>query len=153
LVELAGDQERGLLTDVDGVVAYPLEAARHGELAHAPLERLDVVDVAQDVVENLSVRAVDELVEFVQPACELEIARREGRQRDLHHLDAALTHVDESFHDDTLRAEVARELRELGDRHTLVSDALDVESGVEHGEHEPKVARDGRLTSENELHL
>ena len=89
----------------------------------------------------------------MQPACELEVARRERRQRNLDHLDAALAHVDEPFHDDALRAEVARELRELRDRDALISDALDVEGGVEHREHEAKVARDGRLASQHELHL
>ena len=38
-MELTGDEELGLLADVDGVVADALEAAGDDDHAHAPLHR------------------------------------------------------------------------------------------------------------------
>ena len=55
--------------------------------------------------------------------------------------------------DRLLRAEVARELRQLRDRHALVAHALDVERRVQEREHEPQIAGDGRLPCEHELDL
>ena len=89
----------------------------------------------------------------MQPAGLLEITPRERVERDLHHLLAALAHVDEALHHRLLRVEVARELRELRDRDALVAHALDVQPGVEQREHETKVGRDRRLAREHELDL
>ncbi len=71
----------------------------------------------------------------------------------MHHLDAALAHVDEAVDDVALRREVTRELRELRDRDALIAHALAVDRGVEKGENEAEVGRDGRLPGEDELDL
>ncbi len=77
LAELTGHEEGGLLADVHGVVSDALEAPSDGDLAHAPLERLGVVDVAEHLVEHLSIRPVDEIVELVDPTRLRDVSRRE----------------------------------------------------------------------------
>ena len=60
LAEQAGDDERDLLADVDGVVADPLEGAGDEDHVHRPLARVGVV--AADVEghpEDLAVEAID----------------------------------------------------------------------------------------------
>src|SRR5262245_5342295 len=131
LAELGRHEEGGLLTDIDGVVADPLEATRDGDLAHAPLERCGVVHVTQYLVEHLAVRAVDELVELVDAPRLRNVALGERVEGDTDHLDATLPHVDEALDDVPLRLEMAGELRELRDGDALVSHALDVNRRVQ----------------------
>ena len=108
-------------------------------MAHAPLEGAGVVDVAEDLVEHLAVRPVDEVVQLMDRPCVLDVACRERVERDAHHLLAAFTHVDEAVHHGSLRVEMARELRQLGDRHALIADALDVDRRVEKRENEAQI--------------
>ena len=48
---------------------------------------------------------------------------------------------------------MARQLRELRDRHALIADALDVQSRVEDRQDEAKIARHRRLAGEHHLDL
>ena len=64
LAELAGDEEGGLLADVDGVVADALEAARDDDHAHPPLAALGVAAERDHLLDRAPVGAVDELVEL-----------------------------------------------------------------------------------------
>src|ERR1700675_2181141 len=117
LAELTADDECRLLADIDCVVANPLEATRDGDLTHAPIKGLCVVHLPEHVPENLTVRAIDELVECVQPTRLLDLPRSERSERYSNHLDAALAHVHEAVDHNSLGAEVARELSQLGDGH------------------------------------
>ena len=64
LAELAGDEVGGLLADVDGVVADPLEAARDDQHAQAPLARASSPPMLEHLLDGAAVRAVDQLVEL-----------------------------------------------------------------------------------------
>ncbi len=83
----------------------------------------------------------------------LHVSRSECGERHPHHLRAALSHVDEALDDCLPRAQVARELRQLGDRHALVTDALDVQPRVEDREDETKIACYRRLACKHHLDL
>ena len=66
LAELAGDEVRGLLADVDRVVADPLEAAGDEDHPEPPLAHLDVLADLEQPVDDAPVGAVDQLVELEQ---------------------------------------------------------------------------------------
>jgi hypothetical protein len=71
----------------------------------------------------------------------------------MNHLDAALTHIDKALDDVPLCREVARELRQLGDRHALIADALDVNRRVEERENEAQIGGHRGLTCQDQLNL
>ena len=85
-------------------------------------------------------------------ACATSLAAN-ADERHPDHLGAALAHVDETLDHGLPRVEVARELRELGDRHALIADALDVQPRMEDREDEAKIARHRRLPGEHHLDL
>src|SRR5215203_1616379 len=66
LAELARDEVGGLLADVDGVVADPLEAARDEDHPKPPLPRLLVAADLEQAVDDAAVGAVDQLVQVEQ---------------------------------------------------------------------------------------
>ena len=79
LAEQPGDDERGVLADVDGHVAHPLERARHQHHVHRPLARVGVVaDVDRDL-EDLAVQAVDDVVLPDEVLGQLHVAVPEGQ--------------------------------------------------------------------------
>ena len=90
LAELAGDEVRGLLADVDGVVADPLEAARDEDHPQPPLALLRLVPDVEQAADDAAVRAVDQLVELDERLGPLEIALRERVECDADHLLGAL---------------------------------------------------------------
>ena len=66
LAELPRDEVRGLLADVDGVVADPLEAARDEDHPQPPLTLLQLVPDVKQAVNNPAVGPVDQLVQLEQ---------------------------------------------------------------------------------------
>src|SRR3954469_7420272 len=77
LAELARDEVRDLLADVDGVVADALDAPRHDEHSQAVLAFLRRVPEREDVLDGAAVRAVDQLVEVGERLRLLGVAPRE----------------------------------------------------------------------------
>ena len=97
LAELASDEERGLLADVDRVVADPLEAARDDDHAEAPFAELGVAAEREDVADDPPVGAVDQLVEIDERLGSGGIAVREGVECDADHLLGPLAHLLEAL--------------------------------------------------------
>ena len=93
LAELAGDEVRGLLADVDGVVADPLEAARDEDHPQPPLPLLELVPDVEQPVDDPPVRAVDQLVELEQRLGRDPVALLERAERDADHLLGPLAHL------------------------------------------------------------
>src|SRR5215208_4768928 len=76
LAELTRDEVCGLLADVHRVVANPLEAARDGDHAQAPLETLGIGAEREHLADDAPVRAVDQLVQLDERFGGLDIALR-----------------------------------------------------------------------------
>src|SRR5215217_936126 len=74
LAELARDQERDLLADVDGVVAHALERTGGQVHVHAPFQRPRLVRELGDLEVHVAVQPVDRIVHLRQPQAELEVA-------------------------------------------------------------------------------
>ncbi len=66
LPELPRDQEGRLLTDVDGVVADPLEAARDDDHPQAPLALRLVIGEVENTFDGAAVCPIDQLVEVAR---------------------------------------------------------------------------------------
>ena len=81
-MELAGDDERGLLADVDRVVADALDAPRDDDHPHAPLLVLGRARRTRDLVDDAAVRPVDQLVEVDERPRPLDVALGERVERD-----------------------------------------------------------------------
>src|SRR5215213_6882185 len=62
LPEQAGDDEGGLLADVDCVIPDPLDVAAHEHHMHGPLAPVEFVSELESMVENLPVEAIDLVV-------------------------------------------------------------------------------------------
>src|SRR6476659_11185893 len=93
LAELAGDEVRDLLADVDRVVADPLDTTRDDEHAQAVLALRSGVAEREHVVGRVAVRAVDQIVEVDERRRLVGVALAEGVQSHADHLLAALAHV------------------------------------------------------------
>ena len=151
LAELAADEERRLLADVDRVVADPLEAARDDDHAQAPLAEGGVAAQREDVADDAPVGAVDQLVEVDERLGPRGVAVAERVERDADHLLGPLAHLLEALEERLVVRDVLHELGQLGDRHAVVGHPLEVEVVVEDGEHEPQVDGDRRLPGEERL--
>ncbi len=151
LAELAGDEIGGLLADVDGVVADPLEAARDEDHPQAPLPRLLVAADLEQAVDDAAIGAVDQLVEVEQRLGQLLVTGLERLDRDTDHLLGPLAHLAEAGEERVVGRQSLRQLRQLRDRDAEVAHPLEVEVVLQHREHEPEVARDGRLAGEQQL--
>ena len=97
LAELAGDEIRGLLADVDGVVADPLEAARDEDHPQPPLPHLEIVPEIEQAVDDPPVRAVDQLVQVEERLGCDAVALLQRAERDADHLLGALSHLLEAL--------------------------------------------------------
>src|SRR2546421_3617652 len=86
LTELAGHEIRGLLADVDGVVADPLQATRDDDHPQAPLADGQIVAELEDPLDYAPVAAVDQLVQVDEGLGPLDVAGRERVHRDAEHL-------------------------------------------------------------------
>src|SRR5215475_6830932 len=95
LAELPRDEEGGLLADVDGVVADPLEATGNEHHPHSPLEVL--MPELEDAPDDAAVGAVDQLVQIHQRLGEGSVTRMESPHRDPRHLLCPLAHLAEAF--------------------------------------------------------
>ena len=151
LAELAGDEVRGLLADVDGVISDPLQAARDDDHPQAPLADLGVGPEVEEALDDPPVRAVDQLVEVDEALGAGEVALGERPHRDSDHLLGAAAHLLEGLDERRVVLEVGGQLRQLRDRHAQVGHALEPEVDVQDGEDEPQVDGDGRLTGEELL--
>ena len=78
LAEQAGDDEGGLLADVDRIVADPLDAARHEHHVHGPLALIGVVADLERAVEDLPVQPVDLVVLADEVPGHVDVAALEG---------------------------------------------------------------------------
>src|SRR5437763_5421367 len=102
LAELARQQVRDLLADIDRVIADPLERPRnehHSQTVFAHPRRLAELE---DPLDDAPVRAVDELVEIDERLGALEIALDERIERHTDHLLAARAHPHNTL-DEALR--------------------------------------------------
>ena len=97
LAELAGDEVRGLLADVDGMVADPLEAARDEDHPQPPLAHLEVAAELEQAVDDSAVGAVDQLVELEQRLGCDAVPLLERAERNADHLLGALAHLLEAL--------------------------------------------------------
>ena len=86
LAKLTGDEEGGLLSDVDGVIADPLETAGDEDHAKPPLTELRLSSKREDVVDQPAVRRVDQLVQVDEELGSFEVAVGERLERDDEHL-------------------------------------------------------------------
>src|SRR5829696_3483307 len=78
LPEQAGDDEGGLLADVDCVIPDPLDVAAHEHHVHGPLAPVGLVSELERVVEDLPVEAVDLVILTNQILSHLDVAPLEG---------------------------------------------------------------------------
>ena len=78
LPEQAGDDEGGLLADVDGVVADALDAAGHEHHVHRPFARVGVVADLERQLEDVAVQPVDLVVLAHEVLGQGHVAAREG---------------------------------------------------------------------------
>src|SRR3954454_9014345 len=78
LAEQPGHHERGLLADVDRVVADALERTGDEDHVHRPLAHVDVVAGVEREPEDLAVEAVDLLVLAHEVLGEREVAQLEA---------------------------------------------------------------------------
>ncbi len=97
LAELAGDEVRGLLADVDGVVADPLETARDQDHPQAPLPHLDIVAEIEQAVDDPPVRPVDQLVELQERLGGNSVSLLQRPERDADHLLGTFAHLLEAL--------------------------------------------------------
>jgi hypothetical protein len=152
LAELARDEVRRLLADVDRVVADPLDAAGDDEHPHAVLTRVRVAAEREDVLDGAAIRHVDRLVELDERLGPLEFPRGERVEGDAHHLFRPPAHlVDAGFQGLGADLEVVHELGQLGDGDAVVAHPLEVEVDAQHGEDEPEVGGDRRLARQERL--
>jgi hypothetical protein len=75
----------------------------------------------------------------------------QGLEPDADHLLGALAHLPEPLEQVLVRGQPLRQLRQLRDRDTEVAHALEVQVGMQHREHEPKVGGDRSLPGEQLL--
>src|SRR5437764_10454137 len=97
LAELGGQQVSGLLADVDGVVADPLERTRDDDHPQAVLPHLRVAAELEDACDDTAVCPVDELVEIDERLGPFEVTVAERVERDPDHLLAPRTHLLEAL--------------------------------------------------------
>src|ERR671914_923663 len=153
LPEQTCDDEGGLLADVDGIVADPLDAACHQHHVHRPLARVRIVADLERQVEDLAVEPVDLVVLAHQVLCQVDVAPDEGLLALDHLLARLLAHALEVAQDPLVGGRVmARQRHQLGHVHALIAHALHVLDDVEHGGHEPQVARHRRLQRQQRQH-
>ncbi len=93
----------------------------------------------------------NELVELDERLGGVDVALREGVERDASHSLCARAHVGERVDERGLGIEVGDELHQLGDRDAVVAHPLEVEVRVQEREHEPQVAGDRGLLREQRL--
>ena len=136
LAELARDEVRRLLADVDRVVADPLEAAGDDDHAQPPLALSGVAAELEHVLDDAPVRSVDQLVEVDEALGPLDVALRRTSRARRGSSPRRGSHLVEALDQRLVRRQAVRELRQLGDRHAEVGHPLEVEVRVEHGEHE-----------------
>ena len=151
LAELGGQQVGGLLADVHGAVADPLDRARDDDHPQAPLAQRRLGHHVDEPLDEAAVRAVDQLVELDEALGAGEVAVGERVQRDAHHLLGALAHLHEHLDERRVRVDVGDELRELRDRDAAVGRPLEQQVDVQDREQEPQIARHGRLEREQGL--
>src|SRR4051794_18537602 len=146
LPEQAGDHERGLLTDVDGVVADALDAAGHEHHVHRPLALVRVVTQLEGELEAVAVQPVDLVVLADQILGERDVPALEGLLAH-HNLPAGLlAHLgDVAEHALVRRRLVSGEGHQLGDVHALVAHPLHALDHMEDRRHEPEIGRHRRL--------
>src|SRR4051812_20418243 len=127
LPEHPGDEKRGLLADVDRVVADALEGARDERHEHRPLARVLVVAGRDREPEDLTVEAVELAGPGEEGFGELDLAPGE-RAPALHDLSARPPPHPQHAPQDLAphRRLVARQGDELGHRDALVAHPLDV---------------------------
>ena len=82
----------------------------------------------------------------------LDVTLGEGGEGEPDHLLAAVAHLAESLDEVVARLELRCQLRQLRDRDGLVSDALEMDRGVQDREHESQVDSHRRLERERLLH-
>lgn len=145
LVEIARDEKRSLLSDVDGVVSDSLDAAGDDDHAQAPLLRSRLIREREHLVRDAMICPIDQLVQVDETVRPRNIPIGESIERDPHHLLGAITHLGQPLDEVALGLEIGCELRQLGDRDALVSDPLEVNRDVQHGEYETKIGCDGSL--------
>src|SRR5688572_7171261 len=151
LAELPAHQVGGLLADVHGVVADPLEAAGNDDHAQAPLADVGVGSEGEDVLHDAAVGAVDELVEVDERFGATGVSVAERVERDADHLFGPSAHLLEALDERRVVRDVTDELRELRDRHAVVRHPLEVEVVVQHRQDEAEVDRDRGLAREERL--
>ena len=127
LTELARDEVRGLLADVDCVVADPLEAAGDDDHPEPPLAELGVVAELEHVLHDAPVRAVDQLVQVDEALGAGDVAFREGVSATRIISSARRPISSKPSTSISSGFSSARELRQLGDRHAEVGHPLEVE--------------------------
>src|SRR5256885_14070372 len=93
LAELARQEERHLLADVDGVVADPLELPGHDVHPDPPLEASRVPRQLHDLPVHSAVQIVDRVVHHGELLTELEVSPGERVDRGSHHADHDVAHL------------------------------------------------------------
>jgi hypothetical protein len=145
LPELARDQERDLLADVDGVVAHAFESARSEVHVHPPLERLRVVGELGHLEMHVAVEAVDRIVHLREPHAELQVSAPQRVHRDTHHLDHDVAHLADLLQDRRVGRQILGHLVHLRDVHGLVPDAFQVQARMHDHRDQSQVRRDRSL--------
>ena len=139
----SGDEEGGLLADVDRVVA-DRSMQRETTIIRMPHSCVPgVLAIVEHLVGRPAVRAVDQLVELDEAAGPLDVAA-ENESRATRTISAARSPMSGQALDQVVvRLELARELRQLCDRDALVADPLEVDRVVEDREHEAESVATG----------
>src|SRR6266581_5780984 len=151
LAKLCRQEVRGLLADVDGVVADALQGPGDDHHAETVLPHLGIAAELENAPHDASVRPVDELIEIDERFGTCKIPVTERVERDPDHLLAARAHLLEAFDEARPGIHLRDELRKLRDRHAVVGHPLEVEVDVEDREHEAEIAGDGCLPGKEQL--
>ena len=153
LPEQTGDDEDGLLADVHGIVADPLDAASDQRHVHCPFARIGVVPDLQREVKHVAVETIDLVVLAHQVLRKVHVAALERLLALDHLLARLLAHLLDVGQEARIRRRlVPRERDELRHVHALVAHALDVLHDVEQGGDQPQVPRHGRLQRQQRQH-
>ncbi len=149
LLEEAGDDEGGLLADVDGVVSHAFERPGDEKHRHRPLAAVLLVTDLDREAEAFTVEVVDHVVAAYQIAREVDIACGESRLGLAQQGPDLLAHRDDvTKHPLIERRLVAGQGDQLGDVHALVAHALDRLDQVEQRGDQSQVSRHRGLRRE-----
>ena len=146
LAKLGRQEVGGSLADVDRVVADPLESAGDDDHAQAVFAQGRIGAELEQMLDDSTVGAVDELVErrrATPPLRDSSTLKESSATRVISSHRAPIS--SKPSISAGRRVDRRHELRELRDRHAVVGHSFEVEVHVQDGEHQPKIGRDGRL--------